>query len=69
MLINDTKKDIKRLCIDNDVTQTTIAERTGTSKSYLSQILMRPHVDAWFVKIIEALGYDVKIEYVKREKL
>lgn len=28
MLINDTKKDIKRLCIDNDVTQTTIAERT-----------------------------------------
>ena len=29
---------------------------------------MRPHVDAWFVKTIEALGYDVKIEYVKREK-
>jgi len=67
MLLNDTKKDFKRLCIDNDMTQTSIAEIAGTSKSYLSQILMRPHIDAWFVKIIEALGYDIKIEYVKRQ--
>ena len=67
MLINDTTKDFKMLCIQNDVTQKTAAERAGISINYLSQIIARNHVDKMFVRLMEGLGYDIKIEYIKRQ--
>lgn len=67
MLINDTTKDFKMLCIQNDVTQKSVAEKANISVNYLSQIIAREHVDRKFVDLLEALGYDVRIEYVKRQ--
>ena len=67
MLINDTTKDFKMLCIQNDVTQKMAAERAGISINYLSQIIARNHVDKMFVRLMEGLGYDIKIEYIKRQ--
>jgi len=67
MLINDTTKDFKMLCIQNDVTQKTVAERAEISINYLSQIIARNHVDKMFVRLMEGLGYDIKIEYIKRQ--
>lgn len=67
MLLNDTTKDFKMLCIQNDVTQKSVAEKAGISVNYLSQIIAREHVDRKFVDLLEALGYDVRIEYVKRQ--
>jgi len=68
MLLNNTTKDFKMLCIQNDTTQKAVAERAEISVNYLSQIVARDHVDKMFIKLLEGLGYDVKIEYVRREK-
>lgn len=67
MLLNDTTKDFKMLCIQNGVTQKSVAEKADISVNYLSQIIAREHLDKNFVKLIEALGYDIRIEYVQRQ--
>lgn len=67
MLLNDTTKDFKMLCIKNDVTQKSVAEKADISVNYLSQIIAREHLDKNFVKLVEALGYDIRIEYVQRQ--
>ncbi|MBR0277151.1 MAG: XRE family transcriptional regulator [Clostridia bacterium] len=66
MLLNDTRKDFKTLCIQNDVTQKVVAEKSGISINYMSQVIARDHVDKMFIRLMEGLGYDIKIEYIKK---
>ena len=69
MLRNDTTKDIKKLCIDAGLNQTTLAEKVGTSKQYVNRLLNsdKEVVNGMFMKLAEALGYDIEIRYVPRE--
>lgn len=70
MLLNNLELDFKTKCIDQQVTQTKIAEEIGTSKSYLTRLIKGRDniVSNMFVKAVEALGYDIEIHYVKRKK-
>lgn len=70
MLLNNLELDFKTKCIDQQVTQTKIAEEIGTSKSYLTRMIKGRDniVSNMFVKAVEALGYDIEIHYVKRKK-
>lgn len=70
MLLNNLELDFKTKCIEQQVTQTKIAEEIGTSKSYLTRLIKGRDniVSNMFVKAVEALGYDIKIHYVKRKK-
>lgn len=67
MLINDTTKDFKMLCIQNGVTQKSVAEKANIGVNYLSQIVAREHIDKQYVKLVEALGYDIRIEYIPKK--
>ena len=68
MLLNNIELDIKTKCIEEETTQTEIAEKIGTSKSYLSRIVNGGDrvMNRIFIQMLEALGYDVKITYEKR---
>ena len=67
MLISDVQKDVKKLCIDSGLSFTQLAEKSGTSKQYVSRLLGKGKViNPMIVKLVEELGYDIKIEYVKR---
>lgn len=68
MLINDTTKDIKKLCIDKGILLKDLAEREGTSKQYVSRLLNseKEVVNGMFIRMAEALGYDIEIRYVER---
>ncbi len=46
-----------------------MAEEVGTSASYVSRVINGGDkvVNKTFVSIMEALGYDVELHYVKRE--
>lgn len=66
MLINDIPKDIKKICIDNDVSQAEISKKMGRSRQYMNYIIRRKAVNSNFVKFCELLGYDVVVSYVKR---
>ena len=68
MLLNNIEVDVKIKCIEKDTTQTMLADGVGTSPSYVSRIVKsKEHiVNKTFIAIMEQLGYDVELTYVKR---
>ena len=69
MEIKTLELDVKVKCIENNVTQTQLAETIGTTKSYVNRVIKKQDgvVNNTFVQLIEALGYDIELTYVKRE--
>ena len=68
MLLNNIEVDVKIKCIEKDTTQTLLADGVGTSPSYVSRIVKsKEHiVNKTFIAMMEQLGYDVELTYVKR---
>ena len=56
-------------CIEGNTTQAKVAEEVGTSASYVRRVINDGDKvkNKTFVSIMEALGYDVELHYVKRE--
>lgn len=69
MVKNNIEVDVKVKCIEQGTSQTQIAEEIGTTKSYVSRIIKKPDgvVNKTFVQMMEALGYDIEITYLKRK--
>lgn len=70
MVKNNIELDVKVKCIEHGTTQTQIAEDIGTTKSYVNRIIKKPEgvVNKTFVQMMESLGYDIELTYVKREQ-
>ena len=68
MVKNNLELDVKVKCIENNVTQTQLAETIGTTKSYVNRVIKKQDgvVNNTFVQLMEALGYDIELTYVKR---
>lgn len=68
MLKNNVEVDIKVKCIEGDVTQEKLAEEIGTSAPYVSRLIRNNEkiVNKTFLQLMEKLGYDVELTYVKR---
>ena len=69
MVKNNIEVDVKVICIENGTTQAKVAENIETTKSYVNRIIKKPDgvVNKTFVQIMEALGYDIELVYIKRE--
>jgi plasmid maintenance system antidote protein VapI len=69
MLRNNVEVDVKVKCIEGDVTQAKLAEDIGTSAPYVSRLIRNNEkiVNRTFLQLMEKLGYDVELTYVKRE--
>ncbi|MDD3363121.1 MAG: helix-turn-helix transcriptional regulator [Hespellia sp.] len=70
MIKNNIELDVKVKCIEKGTTQAQIAEDIQTTKSYVNRIIKKRDgvVNKTFVQMLEALGYDIELTYVKREK-
>ena len=70
MLKNNIEVDVKVKCIESELTQTQLAEKVGTTGQYVNRIIKKKDgvVNKTFVQMLEALGYDIELTYVKREK-
>lgn len=70
MVKNNIEVDVKVKCIENGTTQAQIAEDIQTTKSYVNRVIKKPNgvVNNTFVQMMEALGYDIELTYVKREE-
>ena len=68
MVKNNIEVDVKVKCIENGTTQAQIAECIQTTKSYVNRMIKKPNgvVNNTFVQMMEALGYDIELTYVKR---
>ena len=69
MLKNNIEVDVKVKCIENGTNQARIAETIGTTGQYVNRIIKKQDsvVNKTFVHILEALGYDIELTYVKRD--
>lgn len=68
MIKNNIELDVKVKCIENGITQAQVAEKVGTSGPYVNRIIKKQDgvVNKTFVQMLEALGYDIELTYVKR---
>ena len=68
MLRNNVELDLKTRFIEDGITQTEIAEKVGVSLPYVNRIIRGGEqiVNKTFIKILDELGYDVELTYVKR---
>ena len=69
MLKNRISKDIKIKCLEGDTTQEKLAEAVGTSAPYVSRLINNQEkiVNKTYIAMLENLGYDIELHYVKRE--
>ena len=69
MVRNNIEIDVKVKCIEEGTTQAAVAEQIETTKSYVNRVIKKPNgvVNNTFVQMMEALGYDIELHYVKRE--
>lgn len=68
MFRNNIEIDVKVKCVEEQTTQAELTEKVGTSPSYVNRLIKSPEkiVNKTFVQMMEQLGYDIEIAYVKR---
>ena len=69
MVKNNIELDVKVKCIEEGKTQAQLAKEIDTTRAYVNRVIKRNEsvVNNTFVKMLEALGYDIELHYVKRE--
>ncbi len=69
MVRNDFEIDVKVKCLEERVTQAKLAEMVGTSAPYISRLINKQDgiVNKTFVDMLDKLGYDIQITYVKKD--
>ena len=69
MVKNNIELDVKVKCIEEGKTQAQVAKEIDTTRAYVNRVIKRTEsvVNNTFVKMLEALGYDIELHYVKRE--
>lgn len=70
MVRNNIELDVKVKCLESHMGQLNLAEKIGTTGQYVNRIIKKKDglVNKTFVEIMEALGYDIELTYVKREE-
>ena len=69
MIRNNIEVDVKVKCIENETTQAQLAETIGTTGQYVNRIFKKKDggVNNTFIKMMEALGYDIELTSVKKQ--
>lgn len=69
MVKNNVEIDVKVKCLEEGLTQAQLAEKIGTSAPYVSRLINKQEgiVNKTFVQMLDALGYDIQLTYVKKD--
>ena len=70
MLKNNIEVDVKVKCIENGITQAQLAEKSDTSSPYVNRIIKKNDgvVNKTFIRMMEELGYDVELTYLRKKE-
>lgn len=70
MIKNNIELDVKVKCLEAGVTQQQLGDEIGTTGQYVNRIIKKKDglVNKTFVQMMEALGYDIELTYVKHEE-
>ncbi len=69
MVKNNIEVDVKVKCIEEGMTQAQLAEKVETTSQYVNRIIKKSDgvVNKTFISMMEQLGYDIELVYVKKE--
>lgn len=69
MIKNNIEVDVKVKCIETGFTQAQLADVIGTTGQYVNRIIKKQDgvVNKTFVQMLDALGYDIELTYVKKK--
>lgn len=70
MIKNNLEIDVKVKCLEAGMTQMQLGEKINSTGQYVNRIIKKKDgiVNKTFVEMMEALGYDIELSYVKRQK-
>lgn len=70
MIKNNLEIDVKVKCLEAGMTQMQLGEKINSTGQYVNRIIKKKDgiVNKTFVEMMEALGYDIELTYVKRKK-
>lgn len=65
---NNVEIDIKVMCIEAGTTQAKLAHEISITPAYVNRVIRQKEtvVNKTFTSMVEALGYDIQLTYVKR---
>lgn len=67
MVKNTIEVDVKVKCIEKGITQAQLAEKVGTTGSYVNRIIKGGDVvNNTFVQMMDRLGYDIELKYIEK---
>ena len=68
MVKNNVEIDIKVMCIEAGISQAKLAQEISTTPAYVNRVIRQKEtvVNKTFTNMVEALGYDIQLTYVKR---
>lgn len=69
MIKNNLEIDVKVKCLEEGVTQAQLARMVGTSAPYVSRLINKKEgiINKVFVDMLDKLGYDIQLVYVKKK--
>lgn len=70
MVKNNIEIDVKIKCLEAGMTQQEVGEAIGTTGQYVNRVIKKKSgvVNKTFIQMMEALGYDIELTYIPREK-
>ena len=70
MVTNNIEIDVKIKCLEAGMTQQEVGEAIGTTGQYVNRVIKRKSgvVNKTLIQMMGALGYDIELTYIKREK-
>lgn len=70
MIKNNIEVDVKIKCIETGMTQAQLGESIGSTGKYVNRIIKKSDsvMNKTFISMLETLGYDIEITYVKRNE-
>ena len=70
MIKNNPEIDVKVKCLEAGMTQMQLGEKINSTGQYVNRIIKKKDgiVNKTFVEMMEALGYDIELTYLKRDK-
>lgn len=69
MILNNIEVDVKVKCLEAGMTQMQLGEAVGSTGQYVNRVIKNKDgvMNKTYVKMLEALGYDIELTYVKRD--
>lgn len=70
MVTNNIEIDVKIKCLEAGMTQQEVGEAIGSTGQYVNRVIKKKSgvVNKTFIQMMEALGYDIELTYIPKEK-